>query len=638
MCANNMSDNIQKDVPWNGMSDVLLCKEGTGSKRTWQGLGARSCAGAIASAAVVLRSLGWMPGCSGRVGNSGVLDADVGDGGLSDGSRNDGDLRDGTLSDGAMSDGRMGDGGRSDSDVDSPPSYSGSTNLWILEGSEGHLFFQLDEGGGPEEDVQTVSLTVQGTSDEDLLPMASVSARCEDRGDGCSGHLVVVPRPGKLGSGQVFLDVTDGTNTVQVTLDVVVEGTATGGSLKYVSASADGQGDGSRNRPWTMGQANANASAGDTVVILPGQYHQGVSPQHDGLEGAPIRFVAEARRSAVVVDTGNAGALLDLGGRSYIQVVGMRFESAGPLHVVNLDGSDHIRIEDTVALGAGVFQSAYVDIQDAQDIDLVDSRFERAFQNLFRVRNVRNYRVLGTVVDRAGHAPMFQDTGMQNVIFRGSASMGIWGRASGFSAGPRRLLFEHNVVSGSRDAGRSAGSDFKVSGDGAIYRFNRAYDNGPSLFTMRDYRAQIVIRHVRFYGNVFHDIVDRAFWINRKGDGTFQDVRFQNNVFLDNDRFGIGYHVRGSQVQGLVSFTNNVFFWPGFRDAHAPRGAWCDRRRQHHPGSSVRRCGQERLSAPVGRQPPTGRRGAFGPYHVGRLRAADSPGRRILGVRRIWIP
>ncbi|MBW2735574.1 MAG: right-handed parallel beta-helix repeat-containing protein, partial [Deltaproteobacteria bacterium] len=436
-------------------------------------------------------------------------------------------------------------------------SYQGPAEVWVLEGSEGHVGFRVE--AGPTGDAQSVTVSVAGTSDDKLLPAAGVEARCTLSVNGCEGHLIITPAPGELGSGSVELEINDGAQAKTVTLAVKVEATVVSTSPRYVSAHADGKGDGSMSSPWTMAQANTNASAGDTVRIGPGRYQTGLVPAKNGTAAAPIRFVALQRRRAIIEDNGSESHLLNLDSRKYIQVSGLRFEVKSSSGLSSFDDSEFVSVDDSTLLGYGVFVSAGVRIDGAKSLDLRNTRMERSFHNLMVVQNSANVRLQGVVIGRSGHAPMFAGAGLESMIIRGSAFLAGWGRPAGISYGPTGLLFERNVVSGGIDGHRSAGAEMKVTGTGGIYRYNRLHDNGPGAFTMRDGGGDRRIDHVRLYGNVVHNNSGQAFWLDSVGDGIFRDIAFQNNVFLDNDANGARYHFRGSRVYGEVRMTSNLF-------------------------------------------------------------------------------
>ncbi len=444
-------------------------------------------------------------------------------------------------------------------DLDTAPLFYGPTEIWVLEGSEGHAEFQLDEGDHPREDSQLIRISLVSSSDEQLLPSEGIELRCEDSGDGCSGHLRIEPAAGESGRGIVHLEISDGGQSTTVSLVVLVEATVDASSARYVSPDADGQGNGSAALPWTMAQANAGATAGDTVLILPGKYHTGVAPQRDGTAADPIRFVAAERRRAIIDDGGSHKYLLTLDSRKHIQVHGLRFESSGDTSLATMNNASSVSIADTTILGVSVFKGGVVSIRDSKSVDFSNSRFERAFQNLLFIENTVGMRMQGMVIARGGHTPMFVSNGVERMIVRGSTFLGGWGRAGGFSRGPAGLLFERNVISGSIAGHRSAGAGFKVMGAGAIYRYNRLHDNGPRGFVIRDHREDVRIDHMRLYGNVIHNNIAEAFWLDTKGLGVYRDIAFQNNVFLDNDHYGVNYHLRGSRVDNQIRLTGNLF-------------------------------------------------------------------------------
>lgn len=69
----------------------------------------------------------------------------------------------------------------------------------------------------------------------------------------------------------------------------------------YVSAKAEKDGDGSKNRPFKrIGDAAEIARAGDEVLVLPGVYREYVNPRYAGAEGAPIVYRSVEPLKAVI--------------------------------------------------------------------------------------------------------------------------------------------------------------------------------------------------------------------------------------------------------------------------------------------------------------------------------------------------
>ncbi len=122
----------------------------------------------------------------------------------------------------------------------------------------------------------------------------------------------------------------------------------------YVAPGGGDTARGSRDDPCSLSAANANAQAGDNVILLSGNYATVIAPAHDGREGASITFKAADPGGAAF----DGGPLQDqeaiqLSGRAYIVIDGFtvkhvrRFIMAeGPAtHDISID---HCRFEQFV--------------------------------------------------------------------------------------------------------------------------------------------------------------------------------------------------------------------------------------------------------------------------------------------------
>lgn len=98
--------------------------------------------------------------------------------------------------------------------------------------------------------------------------------------------------------------------------------------------------------------ATRSLSEGDTVYVKPGDYNEFVSPNVDGISGAPIRFVADRHGSIdgweagdVVVNAPNRRRALTVNGDDYLEFVGFHFVGSNSQAVL-LYPSKSVRLED----------------------------------------------------------------------------------------------------------------------------------------------------------------------------------------------------------------------------------------------------------------------------------------------------
>ncbi len=80
----------------------------------------------------------------------------------------------------------------------------------------------VDEGGGPDEDIQTIRVT-SSSSNTRLIPNSNIRINLHDTGlDAPDGTIDITPQPHQNGSSTITLIIDDGTNTVQETFRVTV--------------------------------------------------------------------------------------------------------------------------------------------------------------------------------------------------------------------------------------------------------------------------------------------------------------------------------------------------------------------------------------------------------------------------------
>lgn len=160
---------------------------------------------------------------------------------------------------------------------------------------------------------------------------------------------------------------------VSLTLLLSLATSATAGTY-YVAPTGQDSGAGTAAKPWrTLAKAAAAATAGDTVYIRAGTYHERLVPGHSGSAGAWITFAAYPGETPVVDGTGVTlpagwGGLVEISGRSFIEVRGLGVRNAGPddNHAgILVEGSSHVTIRecstyDTASSGIGVWSSDHV--------------------------------------------------------------------------------------------------------------------------------------------------------------------------------------------------------------------------------------------------------------------------------------
>ncbi len=174
------------------------------------------------------------------------------------------------------------------------------------------------------------------------------------------------------------------------------------GAIYYVAQSGSDTNPGTEAQPWLTIQKAANTlMAGDSVLIKTGTYQERVVPANSGTEGDYITY-ADYPGNTVTIDGSGItlppwGGLVDLTGRSYITVSGLRVINAGPDSNntgILADGSSHIIIEknftsNTMSSGIGVWGSDNV-IIDGNEVELA---CKDGIQEFISVGGTSNFEV-----------------------------------------------------------------------------------------------------------------------------------------------------------------------------------------------------------------------------------------------------
>jgi len=155
------------------------------------------------------------------------------------------------------------------------------------------------------------------------------------------------------------------------------------GDVYYVATNGSDSNPGTEAQPWrTVQKAADTLVAGDTVYIRTGTYPERVVPLNSGEEGSDIVYAAYPGETVTVdgagVDVPEWAGLIDLTGRSFIQVSGLRVVNAttNPHNTgILVDTCDHVVIEknyvaNTNDSGIGVWTSTNVTV-DGNEVNQV---------------------------------------------------------------------------------------------------------------------------------------------------------------------------------------------------------------------------------------------------------------------------
>lgn len=180
----------------------------------------------------------------------------------------------------------------------------------------------------------------------------------------------------------------------------------------YVSKEGNDINPGSLSRPWlTIQKATTTLAAGDTVYIRGGRYKERVVPKRSGIAGKPITYTAYPNEIVTIDGSGirlpsDWGGLLDISGKNYIYISGLRITNAGPNDNnpgILVDNSGHVTlagntIYNTVSSGIGVWNSYDITI-DNNDVALCCNDGE---QECITIATTRNFVVKNNNVHHGG--------------------------------------------------------------------------------------------------------------------------------------------------------------------------------------------------------------------------------------------
>lgn len=196
---------------------------------------------------------------------------------------------------------------------------------------------------------------------------------------------------------------------------------AQGGTYYVATTGSDATGDGSLSNPWaTPGYGSRQLQPGDTLVILGGryvlsQYDEDIVMPASGTEGAWITIRGEEGNRPVLAGRDNLFAAVDLSGKSYVRLENLEIthdDQATGMTAwfrtgINITGApaSHIVLKD---LYVHHIDEGGLDIQDVDDVQVLDSRFEYCgFGAILgpegQAGGVRNLLIRGCTLSYGGH-------------------------------------------------------------------------------------------------------------------------------------------------------------------------------------------------------------------------------------------
>ena len=325
-----------------------------------------------------------------------------------------------------------------------------------------------------------------------------------------------------LGAG-VFLFA--GMNSVNVAnCDYYVDTDSIGGACSESNSGAI-------NQPWcTIGKANSELTAGDTVCLRGGTYAETIQPSNSGSDGNRITYTAY--NSEIVKVTGATGA--DLNGKRYITIDGLIFEKNSWQFFLIRNGADHAEIKNCLIDGKGTggggpYNSCQI------DNSLYAHIHHNTFQNPFRATtedaNEKNFISLdrgsmyslieyNVFMDGPGHEQIdfygalgsvnyniirfntFLTTGLYTENFQESVDIMV-----GMGRGAEHNVVEHNTfyeTNGNLGDGNTHGIRLSSGSKYTIVRHNVIYNVDRNAITLGTSEARNT-EYNAVYNNTIHN-------------------------------------------------------------------------------------------------------------------------------------
>lgn len=312
----------------------------------------------------------------------------------------------------------------------------------------------------------------------------------------------------------------------------------------------------------TLAQANANASAGDTVYLREGTYTLatygcGVCTTNSGTAGNWITFSAYGSEVPTITQP-TGGYTLELSNKRYIKVVGLRFYNTFRGDITN--GSDHIEIDRCTfvnAVGVGRYFLAFYEGGGSPVTHtwIHDSTFLNAGDDVGGCAETGFHIVYGTAPDSGGNDYHTLDN---NVLSHsGHGQIETFGRYlvlrnnvlrnEPWRAGGPGCTFPNAASDYDNDAyaglyghrdGQTYGDNFSsyitwnlLEGNRFGYAGANPGNDGADGWALT--AAKNIIRYNAFYGNMNNGLL-----LKNGGDSSGNDNRIFNNTFYHN---GYGY-------------------------------------------------------------------------------------------------
>jgi uncharacterized repeat protein (TIGR01451 family) len=330
------------------------------------------------------------------------------------------------------------------------------------------------------------------------------------------------------------------------------------GTTYYVSPTGSDSNPGTIAQPWaTIQHAAGILTAGDTVYIRAGTYHEQVIPANSGSAGNTITYTAYPGETVTIDGTGIslpnwATGLFVVEDRSYIKVSGLRILNAGPNQNnagIYVDNSHYITLENnytynTVSSGIGVWDGSNV-IIDGNEVRLACNNGE---QEMITVSGTNTFEVKNNHVHDGGPGT----NGGEGITIKGGATNGkiYKNHVHDITSGQRTCLYVDGW------GGATATANIEV--------YQNILHNCAAGISLSSEDGSLV-RDVNIYNNIVYNNQSNGLEIGNWGEPgisvrPIQNVKFINNTVYNNGTagWGGGFFNENPNVTNIV-VRNNIF-------------------------------------------------------------------------------
>jgi hypothetical protein len=339
-------------------------------------------------------------------------------------------------------------------------------------------------------------------------------------------------------------------------------------NVYYVAADGSDSNPGTEVQPWlTIRKAAYTLVAGDTVYIRSGNYRERVVPQNSGIEGNPITYAAFPGEVATIEGTGvdvpEYGGLVDLAGRDFLRVSGLRVINSNYYGIV-AENSGHITIEHNYTYNT---YSSGISSWGSHDIIVDGNEVVGACTGIWQehvsISNTASFEVRYNHI----HDVMPGTEGKEGLSIK-DASM------HGKVYGNHVHHLNHVGIYVDAEAGHLL--------DIEVYQ-NLVHDINGMGFSLAS-EAGGLLENVRLYDNIAcNNLV--GIWLSACciAAHPFKDIAIINNTFAYNgqDAWGGGIGIENTQMENVV-IRNNICSRNTYSQLAAPAGVLPELRADHN--------------------------------------------------------